>query len=445
MIRPWRRPPNVALFTDTYDEISGVGNTFRRLAAWCESRGLPLHVYTVAPDQSSREERGSVVIHRVRPRIPFNYYPGLYLDLVPLDDTAVTTARAGGFNVVHVATPGHIGITGLYLASKLSVPLIGSYHTEFPEYISQRLVTRFDSFLDQDQDAIHYVRDVSQRLAWDYLACFYNHCAKVLVPSESTREQILERLRPPLELFRRGVDTEGFSPAHRRRPDEQRVRCLYVGRLAVEKNLVWLVDAARRLPDLEWYVVGDGPQRAELQVALPDAVFTGTLHDEALAEAYASADLFAFPSRSETFGNVVLEAQASGLPAVVSDAGGPREIIEPGRTGLVAATAEEFASHLLALARDPERRRSYARAARLRAEQHDWESVFERLYSQYRSVLHPWNRRVWRSFLQRMRDSDHPFAVGLVAFWKQFGRRREAQAARRLRERGLGPTEEAGP
>ncbi len=420
----------MALFTDTFDEISGVGLTFHRFANHCRQRGYPLDIFTVSPDQSNRETDGSVTIHRIKPRIPINYYPGLYFDLVPLDETVVNYGLATGFDVVHVATPGHIGLTGLYLAIKLSRPLLGSYHTELPEYVSQRLINHLDPSFEDDPDARGYVAEVSSALTWDYLACFYNHCARVLVPSQYTKQQVADRLRSTLAIFPRGVDTALFDPARRRR-HEARVRLLFVGRLAVEKNLEWLVRYSQSHPEHELVIVGDGPERERLQAALPRAVFTGFLRDEALAQAYADADLFAFPSHTETFGNVVLEAQASGLPAVVSERGGPREIIEPGVSGLVAADYEQFETALQDLASDPARRAAFGKAARQRAEQRSWAGVFEGLMQQYRAVEYPWRRRLFLKFLRTMKESDSPVAVGLVAFWKQFGKRRAQQEAQR--------------
>ncbi|NUP99256.1 MAG: glycosyltransferase, partial [Armatimonadetes bacterium] len=299
----------VALFTDTYDEISGVGHTFRLLAEHCRRRGLPLDIFTVSPEASSVEENGSVTIHRIKPRIPLNYYPGLYLDLVPLDDTVLAYGREHRFDVIHVATPGHMGITGMYLAVKLALPLIGSYHTELPRYVSQRLVGHLDQSFEDDDEAREYVAEVSATLTWDYLTCFYDHCLKVLVPSQFTRTQVAERLSPPLDIFPRGVDTTLFSPARRGR-GEGPPRLLYVGRLAVEKNLEWLVAFGRAHPEYEVVIVGDGPERGRLEAALPQAQFRGFLQGEELAREYADAEVFAFPSQTETFGNVVLEAQA---------------------------------------------------------------------------------------------------------------------------------------
>lgn len=420
----------MALFTDTFDEISGVGLTFHRFANHCRQRGYPLDIFTVSPDRSERVTDGSVTVHRIKPRIPVNYYPGLYFDLVPLDETVVKYGLETGFDVVHVATPGHIGITGLYLAIKLNRPLIGSYHTELPEYVSQRLINHLDPSFQDDPDARDYVADVSSALTWDYLACFYNHCAKVLVPSQYTRQQVADRLRSPLAIFPRGVDTELFDPARRQRRDD-RARLLFVGRLAVEKNLDWLVRYGRSHPEHELVIVGDGPSRPQLESALPNAVFTGFLRGEELAQAYADADIFAFPSRTETFGNVVLEAQAAGLPAVVTDRGGPKEIIEPQVSGLVAADYEAFEAQLQALAGDPARRAAYGKAARQRAMQRSWSGVFEGLLQQYRSVEYPPRRKLFLKFLRAMKESDSPVAVGLVSFWKQFGKRRAKQEAQR--------------
>ncbi len=390
---------------------------------------MALDIYTVSPERTTTETNGSVTIHRLKPRMPLNYYPGLYFDLVPLDDTVLHLVRDRPPDVIHVATPGHIGITGLYLSMKLPRPVIGSYHTELPQYVSQRLTAYLGDSFEDDEEARTYVSEVSQALTWDYLACFYNHCLKVLVPSRFTSQQVAQRLRPPLELMPRGVDTKTFQPGHRTRPGGP-PRVLYVGRLAVEKNLGWLVRFGQRHPEVDLQLVGDGPERDALRAALPHATFPGFLRDEALATAYADADVFAFPSLTETFGNVVLEAQASGLPAIVGDQGGPQEIIEPGRTGLVAATAEQFESHLMALLNDTDRRRTFGAAARARAAQRSWDEVFARLYQQYHSVAYSRRRTVWVRFLKLLKDSESPMIVGLVSFWKQFGRRRARLAAR---------------
>jgi glycosyltransferase involved in cell wall biosynthesis len=308
--------------------------------------------------------------------------------------------------------------------------LIGSYHTELPEYVSQRLINHLDPSFQDDPDAREYVADVSSALTWDYLACFYNHCAKVLVPSDYTKRQVADRLRSPLAIFPRGVDTALFDPTRRQRADSK-VRLLFVGRLAVEKNLDWLVRFGQHHPEHELVIVGDGPEREALQAALPQAIFTGFLRGEALAQAYADADLFAFPSHTETFGNVVLEAQASGLPAVVSDRGGPAEIIEPQVSGLVAGEYETFEANLQALAGDRARRAAFGKAARQRAQQRSWSGVFEGLLHQYRSVEYPYRRKLFLKVLRTLKESDSPVAVGLVSFWKQFGKRRAQQEAQR--------------
>lgn len=428
--------PRVALFTDTYDEVSGVGKTFRRLADWCVARGYRLDVFTIGTQPTNTEDCGSVRIHRVRPRVPVEYYPGLAFDAIPLDDNVLTYARDHEFDLVHVATPGHMGVTGLYLAARHSLPIVGSYHTELPQYVSQRMLRVLGDDAETDDDAREYVLETSERLTWEFLRRFYDFCALVLVPSEATRASVAAHLAAPLGLFTRGVDTEQYSPAYRQRGTDGPPRLLYVGRLAVEKNLDWLVTAARAHPEWEVEIVGDGPLRGWLAEQLPQAHLAGFLEGEALARAYADADLFAFPSLTETFGNVVLEAQASGLPAVVGHLGGPQEIIAAGETGLVAHDAAEFQAHLEALVADPARRQAYGQAARQRALDRSWPEVFERLWQTWSSIRYPYHRRLWARWLRRMKHSDNPFAVGLVAFWKQFGRRRAAQARARARRAG---------
>lgn len=430
MPRTWSRPTRVALFTDTLDEVSGVGHTFRLLADHCQARGQPLTIFTVSPADSSIERRGSVTIHRLKPRLALCYYPGLYLDLLPLDETVMACAASEPFDVVHVATPGHVGISGLYLAARQGLPLIGSYHTELPSYVSERMLRFLDEGYLDDAEARDYVQEVSEALTWDYLACFYNHCAKVLVPSEATRRQVEHRLRPPLELFRRGVDTTVFDPSWRGgRPADAPPRVLYVGRLAFEKNLGWLIRFGQAHPEVELEIVGDGPLRGDLERALPGARLPGFLHGEALSRAYAEADLFAFPSLTETFGNVVLEAQAAGLPAVVTNQGGPAEIVEHGRTGLVCASEAEFVGALGQLLADPARRRQMGQAARQRAELSSWPEVFDGLLEQYQSIRYPRRRVVFKRVVRRLQESEHPVAAGAVAFWKQFGRNRARREA----------------
>jgi len=229
-----------------------------------------------------------------------------------------------------------------------------------------------------------------------YLRWSYARCARVFVPSESTRSLLTRtRLDPSkIEIWRRGVSTSGFAPAKRSpalrehwQVSEERPAVVYVGRLSREKGLDLLQPISRSLDAAgishRLVVVGDGPMREELEGSLPDAIFTGTLASDDVATVMASSDLFVFPSRTDTAGNVVLEAQASGLPVLVSDTGGPRENMCPGRSGFTCSDADGFARHATELLRNADMRWRFRVAASAYACTRRWETALEPLYRAY--------------------------------------------------------------
>jgi glycosyltransferase involved in cell wall biosynthesis len=259
-------------------------------------------------------------------------YPELKLNFPPILDVMDFIEREG-FTRIHISTPGTVGLLGLLIARMMNIPAAGTYHTDIPQYV--RSLTN-DEFLEQ--------------AAWSYMIWFYGQMEEVMVPSVGTREQLAARGLPPerMKPLPRWVDTEVYSPEMRnptfwksRGAGLGRVVLLYVGRVSREKGLEMLVDAFKELVDagsaIALAVVGDGPYREEMEASLAGypAMFTGYLAGEQLQRGYASADLFVFPSATDTFGNVVLEAQASGLPVIVSDEGGPRELMIDGETGIV--------------------------------------------------------------------------------------------------------------
>lgn len=200
-------------------------------------------------------------------------------------------------------------------------------------------------------------------------------------------------------LMQRGVDTALFHPKHRDRTDNSFV-IGYVGRLTVEKNIHQLAEIERALQDSgmnDWrfLIVGQGAEEGWLKSHLQKADFTGVLKGEELARAYANMDVFVFPSRTDTFGNVVLEALASGVPAVVTDSGGPRFVLQPGETGFVARDVQEFANWIRYLASSPESLQRMRVLARSYANSASWDSVFEAVYAGYerglRSHAPNWN------------------------------------------------------
>jgi glycosyltransferase involved in cell wall biosynthesis len=192
--------------------------------------------------------------------------------------------------------------------------------------------------------------------------------------------------------MRRGVDTGLFSPEHREREASEPDFILgFVGRLSVEKNVALLARVqreleARGISNFRFRIVGQGAEEGWLREHLPRAEFTGVLRGEALARAYAGMDVFVFPSHTDTFGNVVLEAMASGVPAVVTPDGGPRSLVQEGRTGSIARD-EDFAAAIAHMLRDPALHRKMREQARLFALNASWDSVFEKMYAAYEPLL----------------------------------------------------------
>lgn len=352
-------PEKIALFTDTLDEINGVAITIRRLIGAARERGVELTVITCGGEAGTAD---GVVRFDPVGDVTLPEYPELLLRFPPVLDVMDYVEREG-FTRIHISTPGTLGLLGLMIARLMSIPAAGTYHTDIPQYV--RSLTN-DEFLEQ--------------AAWNYMIWFYNQMEEVVVPSQGTRRQLLERGLPQdrMRPLPRWVDFELFSPA-RQEPDFWPYRgarggivLLYVGRVSREKSLDLLVDAFRPLvergEEITLAVVGDGPYRDEMERELSGypALFTGYLSGEELMRAYASADLFVFPSATDTFGNVVLEAQASGLPVIVSDRGGPRELMRDGATGVVfpAGDCRALMDAIAGLVADRARRSSFGAAAR---------------------------------------------------------------------------------
>jgi glycosyltransferase involved in cell wall biosynthesis len=260
----------------------------------------------------------------------------------------------------------------------LNLQTSGIYHTDIPEYV--RILTE-DRFLES--------------LAWSYMHWLYGQVDTVFVNSEHYRKCWIDRGFAPekLKILPRGLDTDLFTPTRRDLKfwpgagvNGKEVRLLYVGRISREKDLDVLATAYKKIREtglpVKLYLVGDGPYSEALAAALPDAIFLGYLTGEKLANAYASADVFVFPSTTDTFGNVVLEAQASGLPVIVSDVGGPKELVEDGRTGFVtkAHDPDDFARAIERVSNDSSLRSKMGRQARQQVIDRSWPGAFRKFW-----------------------------------------------------------------
>lgn len=360
-----RRPEKIALFTDTLDEINGVAITIRRLIGSARDRGVELTVITSSPKPTGFAD--GVMNFQCIGDFTLPEYPDLKLHFPPILDVIEYFEREE-FTRIHVSTPGSVGLLALLIAKLLDVPIAGTYHTDIPQYVRS---------LTSDEMLEH--------AAWNFMIWFYGQLAEVMVPSASTRTQLIQRglAEEKTRPLPRWVDVQHFSP-ERRNPAlwcgvglVRPVTFLYVGRISKEKNLQLLADVFPKLSagtiPVQLVMVGDGPYRAELEQHLQgtSAVFTGFLGGDDLAAAYASADVFVFPSSTDTFGNVVLEAQASGLPVIVSDGGGPKELMLDGITGLVvpAGCSDALLTAMTRLLNDRDEREAMACNARKFTEQ----------------------------------------------------------------------------
>ncbi len=366
--------PRVAIMADGIGSTHGVSRTLQEI----RQRGVGGFEIEVIGTDPDVDRRLSAVAE-----IDVPFYPGLQIG-VPSLPAAVQTLAEGAFDAVHVCSPGPVGVAGALVARALELPLIGSYHTELGAYAAER-------------------SGRAQLAAATAMAMgtFYGACDLVLSPSPASDEALRAAGIGAERIARwdRGVDTSRFDPALRgtlELPGELNV--LYAGRITAEKGADLLanafLDAHARDPRLHLVLAGGGPEQERLRerVGEEHSTFLGWLAGTELARAYASADIFLFPSATDTFGQVILEAQASGLPVVAVAAGGPLSLIEHGVSGLLAEPRPDaLAEAVLELAATPLQRRRLAEVALAGVRGRTWESAMERLAEGYRATL--WSAR----------------------------------------------------
>jgi glycosyltransferase involved in cell wall biosynthesis len=376
--QPLAKPWGMAHFTDTFEDVNGVSWTIRQQLEQARSLGKRMTVVTCGQGESGPgirtfEPVGTFSLPEY-PELSMAYPPFLSMLEYSLDLDP---------EMILAATPGPVGLAALGISRILQIPIHGTYHTAFPQYVAS---------LTGDAG----LEDMTRK----YMSWFYKQMDVVYAPSQAIAEDLfaLGVERAAIRVYPRGVDTVRFDPAKRNGfykqwCDPGSMKLLYVGRVSREKDLDILAEAFRRVHsalDCRLVVVGDGPYRREMETELAGlpVTFTGVLQGEALAQAYASADLFVFPSTTDTFGNVVLEAQASGLPIIVSDKGGPMENIDAAETGLVVPgrDATALADAVVALCSDAARLKAMGRKARLFAEQRSFGAAFLATWELYRDV-----------------------------------------------------------
>lgn len=382
----------VGVFVDQMDEIHGVATMYRNLQLLAgRPRADELQVVYCGAGQAgsagatggAEEDPASV---RLRPvaSLPMPLYAGRTLGVPSLLDVLDHIAGAG-YDVLHIATPGPLGLAALAAGITLGLPIVGAYHTEFGRYAE---VLSGDAMVAELVELL--VRE------------FYGRCAVVAVPSATTAASLKARgyQIDRFEILKNGVDTDLFRPDRRDEALREtlgggagRTLILYAGRVSREKGLERLTVGYRALrarrDDVQLVVAGDGPYRADLEAALGGtATFTGFLRGEELARTVASCDVMAFPSTTDTLGRAVAEAQAAGLPAVVFGEGGPRECLRPGISGYVAEAGDEagFWARIEELVDDPAGRARMGRAASAFALTLSWDNVLDGLIGLYRDI-----------------------------------------------------------
>ena len=333
----------------------------------------------------------AVELKRGRPALPIEKDMAFDLSL-PIRQGGMMKQLLRDFkpDVIHITGPSDVGIMGFALSQSLKIPLVASWHTNLHEYSGRRL-EKGAAFLPFGMPkALGHVAEIA---TLDIISWLYRFARVGLAPNPELVASLQRWTKRPCFLMRRGIDTELFQPSRRDRLDGRFV-IGYVGRITSEKGVRLLYDIeralqARGVTDYVFRVIGHGGELEWLRANLKQAEFPGVVKGEALAREYANMDLFVFPSRTDTFGNVVLEAFASGVPALVTDGCGPKFLIEEGVNGMVRGTDASFADAAAALAVDRHRVPAMREAARHYAMAQSWEAVFDSVYAAYTVALKP--------------------------------------------------------
>lgn len=366
----------LALFTETFlPKVDGIVNTLCHLLEHLGARG---HETLLFAPEGGPAQLARTPVHGF-PAARFALYPELKL-ASPFANVRPILQRFQP-DLIHVLNPVSLGLVGMWYARTRRIPLIASYHTDVPGF------------------AARWGWGWLNPVLWLFFRTLHNLANLNLAPSRVTQRELQANNFKRVKVWGRGVDTALFQPA--RRSPEWRERLsggqprapllLYVGRLSVEKRVSWLRPLLEAIPGVRLALVGDGPARAALEklFAGTPTTFTGYLRGEALAAAYASADIFVFPAMNETLGNVVLEAMASGLPVVAPRSGGLLDHLTHGYNGLLFEPHEpdDLAASVSQLVRYPEHARRLGAAGRVHAEARRWDVILDGLLEEYAAVI----------------------------------------------------------
>lgn len=387
-------PPRVAYFPDSFHEVNGVAHTSREFEAYIRRQNLPfLCVRAGGRNPRLLTEGNLTTLELSRGPLSFGLEKDLSFDPVLFRHLPVIAGALREFrpDLIHITGPSDFGMIGAVLANHYRLPVVASWHTNVHEYAAKRSQWLLNRIPEKRAPAV--ARQI-EAISLYASARFYSPARVLFAPNIDLCNLLEHATGSPCLLMRRGVDTEQFSPGYRdRAADDSDFVLGFVGRLSVEKNIALLVRIRQQLLDaglsnFRFLIVGHGVEEPWLRDHLPNAEFPGVLRGQELSRAYANMDLFVFPSHTDTFGNVVLEALSSGVPAIVTPDGGPRYIIKERETGFVAED-EDFAQTILEILHSPQLYREMRSAARADALTTSWDSVFDRVYDGYAQALSP--------------------------------------------------------
>ncbi|MDQ3132745.1 MAG: glycosyltransferase [Acidobacteriota bacterium] len=380
----------VAFFPDSYLEVNGVAMTSQRLVGYAREHGFPfLCVHAGAKTEVT--QNGSVTFVSLK-RSPASFTMDEDLKYDPLFQrhSRFIEKELEKFrpDVFHITGLNDVSITGAYLAWKMKTAMVGSWHTNLHEYAAHRLQNKF-GFLPEKISG--NLTNFIERKILDGAKLYYKMPQILLAPNEELIEMLEKGTGRKARLMIRGVDTNMFAPEKRTKTDDK-ICFGFVGRLRAEKNVRLLAKLEKELlargkNNIKFSIVGEGSERTFLEQNMRTAEFTGFLEGERLAEAYANIDIFVFPSGTDAFGNVIQEANASGVPCLVTDQGGPKFIVREGETGFIAKDFNDFVKFSVELIDNPEKLAKLKKNSRHFAISRSWEAVFESVYNAYREAF----------------------------------------------------------
>jgi phosphatidylinositol alpha 1,6-mannosyltransferase len=385
-----RERPRVAFFSCVYHEVDGVAETSRQFEAFARREQLPFLMVHAGPRDEVTTEGPVTRLQLQRSPMKFPLDRAHDYDLLFLRHYRKLEPLLQEFrpDVVQITGPSDVGTLGAYVAHKMRIPLAASWQTNLHQY-ARRRVGAAVSFLPTD--VVARLADLAERLSFRASARFYKIPRLLFAPNQEMIQVLEAATGKPCYLMSHAVDTTVFSPELRRRTDGP-FRIGYVGRLTTEKNVrslarleQGLLDRGHR--DFQFVIVGEGAEQEWLRNNMRQAEFTGVLRGTELSRTFADFDVLAFPSETDTFGLVVLEAFASGMPAVVTDRGGPQFTVRHGSSGFIAHDFEEFVSYTASLMEQPELLASMRAAARKQALETSWDRIFEGMYEAYEQCL----------------------------------------------------------